>query len=51
MSANAIRWVSLLLLAVCVLGFLGWARGVAHHRGDDVGSLGTPYVAVRALTR
>ena len=40
MSANAVRWVAMVLLAAFVLGLLIWARGIAHHRGDDVASLG-----------
>lgn len=51
MSANAVRWVAMLLLAAFVLGLLIWARGIAHHRGDDVGSLGARYVAAQSLVR
>ena len=32
------RWVLVLLLAVCILGLLVWARGLDHQRGDDVGA-------------
>jgi hypothetical protein len=36
----AMRWVVAAVAAVLVVCLLGWARGDAHHRGDDVGSLG-----------
>ena len=51
MSANAVRWVAMVLLAAFVLGLLIWARGIAHHRGDDVGSLGARYVAAHTHVR
>jgi hypothetical protein len=34
------RWVVAAVAAVLVVCLLGWARGEAHHRGDEVGSLG-----------
>jgi hypothetical protein len=35
-----VRLAVALVTAVLILGLLIWARGVEHHRGDDVGSLG-----------
>ena len=48
MSA-AVRWIVAVVAAVLVIGLLGWARGDAHHRGDDVGSLGTTPTVLAAL--
>ena len=39
--STALRWIAAALAAVLVVCLLGWARGEAHHRGDEVGSLGT----------
>jgi len=39
--STPVRWIVAALAVVLVLCLLGWARGHAHHRGDDVGSLGT----------
>jgi hypothetical protein len=37
-----VRWIIAAVAAVLVLCLLGWARGVEHHRGNEVGSsLGT----------
>jgi hypothetical protein len=33
------RWVIVALAALAVIGLLIWARGYAHHHGDDVGSI------------
>ena len=51
MSANAVRWVALVLLAAFVLGLLIWARGIAHHHGDDVGATGAQTVVAQTLVR
>ena len=32
-------WVLSVLLAVLIVGLVGYARGPEHHRGDEVGSL------------
>jgi hypothetical protein len=34
---DARRWVLLLILCVAFVGFVAFARGHAHHRGEDVG--------------
>ena len=39
--SSTVRWVVAAVAVVLVVCLLGWARGTAHHRGDDVGSLGT----------
>jgi lipopolysaccharide export system protein LptC len=36
--STAMRWVVAAVAVVLVLCLLGWARGQAHHRGDEVGS-------------
>jgi hypothetical protein len=33
-----VRWIVAAVAAVLVLCLLGWARGDAHHRGNEVGS-------------
>ena len=43
--STTVRWVVAAVAAVLVECLLGWARGDAHHRGDDVGSLGTSATA------
>jgi hypothetical protein len=32
------RWVIVVALVLIVVGFVAFARGRPHHRGDDVGS-------------
>ena len=45
--STTIRWVVAAVAVVLVVCLLGWARGQAHHRGDEVGSsLGTTATAV-----
>jgi hypothetical protein len=39
MSATAVRWVVIVVVALLLVGLLWRARGEDHHRGDDVGSL------------
>ena len=44
MNNNAVRWLAfviLLMFALSMIGFIAYARGPEHHRGDDVGSHGT----------
>jgi hypothetical protein len=36
--STTIRWVVAAVAVVLVVCLLGWARGQAHHRGDEVGS-------------
>ena len=37
----AMRWAITVAMVMLVVCLLVWARGEAHHRGDEVGSLGT----------
>ena len=42
---NAARWLALLfalVLVLTVVGLIGYARGPEHHRGDEIGTHGTP---------
>jgi hypothetical protein len=42
---NAARWLALLIVTMIVLSMIGlvaYARGPQHHRGDEIGSHGTP---------
>ena len=43
---TVIRWIVGAAAIVLVVALLGWARGEAHHRGDEVGSLGATVTAV-----
>jgi hypothetical protein len=44
--STAMRWIVAAVAVVLVACLLGWARGQAHHRGDEVGSsLGTTATA------
>lgn len=36
----AVRWVVAALVALLVVGLIGWARGDEHHRGDKIGAGG-----------
>jgi hypothetical protein len=38
---RAIAWLLLGAAVLLLVGFLANARGVAHHRGDEIGSHGT----------
>jgi hypothetical protein len=43
------RWVALVMALALVLGIVGliaYARGPEHHRGDDIGTHGTPLPAL-----
>jgi hypothetical protein len=46
---RVMRWVVAAVAAVLVMCLLGWARGEAHHRGDEVGSLRTSLTAVAGM--
>ena len=35
---RAWRWILGVLIALLIVGLLGYARGREHHRGDEVGS-------------
>jgi hypothetical protein len=42
---NAARWLALaiaLVLALSIVGLVAYARGQDHHRGDEIGTHGTP---------
>ena len=45
---NGARWPILLIivLVLCLVGLVGYARGPAHHRGDEIGTHGTKIVVV-----
>jgi hypothetical protein len=45
--STTMRWVVAVAAAVLIVCLLGWARGEKHHRGDEVGSLGTTVTALR----
>ena len=36
----AMRWAITVAMVMLVVCLIVWARGVDHHRGDEVGSLG-----------
>lgn len=38
MSADMSRWLLIVVVIMCLLGLLLFARGPAHHRGDEVGA-------------
>ena len=44
--STLVRWTVAALAALLAVGMLVWARGEDHHRGDDVGSLGTAHTPV-----
>jgi hypothetical protein len=39
-ARDAVRWLVALAAALLVIGLIAYARGPAHHHGDDVGSHG-----------
>ena len=39
MSADMSRWLLVVVLIICLLGLLLFARGPEHHRGQDEGAL------------
>jgi len=41
MSTDMSRWLLVVVLVLCLLGLLLFARGPAHHHGDDVGAFAT----------
>ena len=48
--SNAPRWPTVLIvlvLALCIVGMIAYARGPEHHRGDDLGSHGTKIIVVQ----
>jgi uncharacterized membrane protein YqhA len=40
MPMNARRWVLLVVVALVIVGLVAFARGPAHHRGQQVGAVG-----------
>jgi hypothetical protein len=38
---DLVRWAIVVGLVLVVIGFVAYARGDEHHRGDDVGALGS----------
>jgi len=51
MSDDLPRWVFALVLILCVLGMLAWARGTEHYRGENQGALGLRYAVAQGLER
>ena len=43
MGLSIPRWLIVVVLLLFVVAMLAWARGVKHHRGEDVGALGAAY--------
>jgi hypothetical protein len=48
-SGDLPRWVFAVVLLLCVLGLLLWARGLDHHRGEDVGALNAGHPSTQRL--
>ena len=47
---NGARWPALLIvlvLALCLVGLIAYARGPKHHHGDEIGTHGTKVIVVR----
>ena len=38
---HGVRWLIALVLVLLAIGLIAYARGPEHHRGDDVGALGS----------
>ena len=38
---HVVRWVIVLAIVLVLIGLMSYARGTEHHRGDDVGALGS----------
>jgi len=39
---SPVRWLVMVVAVVLILGLVVYARGPEHHRGDDIGTHGTP---------
>jgi hypothetical protein len=39
MPVDMTRWLLIVIVILCLLGLLLFARGTDHHRGNDVGAL------------
>ncbi len=49
MPGDAVRWVFAVVLILCILGLVLYARGTTHHRGEDVGALALPHAVSCSL--
>ena len=49
--SNAASWVIALVVALCVVDLIAYARGPKHHHGDEIGTHGTKIVVVAAPSR
>ena len=45
--SNTASWLIALVLALCIVGLIAYARGAEHHRGDEVGTHGTKIIVVQ----
>jgi hypothetical protein len=43
---KAVRWAVAVTLGLLLLGMIAYARGQEHHRGDEIGALRAPAVAL-----
>ena len=43
---NFASWLIAIVLALCVVGLIAYARGPKHYRGDEIGSHGKKVVVV-----
>jgi hypothetical protein len=48
---NAVRWLIALGIVLVVIGLIAYARGPEHHRGDEVGALGSHVALLRQDVR
>ena len=48
-TAQVPRWVLVVVLLVCVVGMLLWARGAEHHRGTQEGALSAGHAVSQVL--
>lgn len=48
---NGVRWLLALGIALVVIGLVAYARGPEHHRGDEVGALGSDAALLRQDVR
>jgi len=46
---RAIELILIAAAAALLIGLIAYARGVKHHRGDEVGSHGTKVVVVHVV--
>ena len=44
---RGVDWLLIAVVALCLVGLMGYARGHKHYRGDEVGSHGTKIIVVR----